>query len=256
MRRLVWVFSAVVLSLTQGCCPLRPPGVPFSRTAHGSVIMAEGVTVDCGRRVLAGLAPLERRKLRQLMFIANLHMAAGNERSPMRLLRRVQRELAVPVAISRYTAARVLADLEAAVRALPRDERGHLRPLTNNEGWAAVRRMLAPVQGALPSRREVLRRIVAFSPDVAVAFLYREYFHGSHYHRYNMRSVLLEALVSSGVGAKALPFYAAVIRTAWRTKSGYGPYGVAIRGARAVLGSAFDHWYWEIRGKSYCADVR
>ena len=73
---------------------------------------------------------------------------------------------------------------------------------------------------------------------------------------YGLETLVLRYFNVFGPCQDPSSLYAAVIHTAWRTKAGYGPYGVAIRGARLVLGTAFDHWYWEIRGKSYCADVR
>ncbi|MFH2006565.1 MAG: hypothetical protein ABI333_08275 [bacterium] len=240
--------------LAQGCCPMHAPEIPFSRTGYGRAILARGVDATCARNILAAATAREQRQLRELMFIANLQMAAGNEHSPVRLYWRTQRELAAPVTVSPHLARRILDSMARMVQALPRDERGLPLPISQTRGWELVKTMLAPAQGALPSTEECLRRIMALRTEVAVAYLYQEYSVGTHYHRYNMRRLILEALAAGGAGAAALPTYAYAIQNGWRSKYS-SSYMAAVKGARQVLGPAFLHWYWEIRGKSYCSDA-
>jgi len=241
--------------LAQGCCPMSAPQTPFSRTGYGRAILARGVDATCARNILASATDHEKRQLRELMFIANLQKASGNEHNPVKLYWRTRRELAAPVTVSPRLARRILDSMARMVRALPRSERGLPLPISRSQGWALVKTMLAPAQGALPSTEECLQKIMAFRKDVAVAFLYQQYAAGKHYHRYNMRGLILQALAAGGAGAAALPTYAFAIRNGWRSTYSSG-FRAAVKGARQVLGRAFDHWYWEIRGKSYCSDTR
>ena len=247
---LLWVTVQV-----GGCCPLRPPATPFSHTAYGRKVSAHGLNAGCLHSVLAAAPPRQLRALRELMFVANLQMASGNESNPVRLYERVRRELSDPVAISRRTAHRIIAGMAKFVAGLPRTETGIMLPIKQRQGWALVTVMLSPAQGALPTVGDCLDRIMTYSKELAVAFLFREYMADHHYHRYSMRGKILKAVASGGGGARALPLYAYAIKHVYPSKYS-SVFGPAVAGARRVLGRAFSAWYWEVRGKSYCSDMR
>ena len=109
------IFGTLALAgpatLVVGCCPQWAPEIPFSQTPYGRGISSRGISRACGRQILAELTSRQRRKLRQLWFMANLHHASGSEESPWRLYRRTQRELEHPVALSIHAASRVLSDM-------------------------------------------------------------------------------------------------------------------------------------------------
>lgn len=244
------VFSLVV----GGCCPRRPPETPFGSTSRGAAILATGLDPVRAREVLAQAPPRQVQELRQLMFIADLQMARGNEHDPERLLARVQRELAEPLVIDQNTAAGIADALARVVRALPRAADG-TAILTAEQGWSLVGRALEPLLGGLPSTGDCLARIMTYPPDLAVAFLGQELFADHHYHQYNMGAAILRALATGGAGARALPVYAEAVRRN-RDSTWSAVFSAAVDGARGVLGSDFDAWYWGVQGRAYCRDER
>lgn len=202
------------------------------------------ITRARAQAALGQVPPLARRHLDQLMFIADLSMVSGNENEPLRFYRRVEREFARPVAVSAMTLRMILDDLERVLRDYT--ERPH-DPA--EDGYAVVTAMITPVLGALPSASECFDAIATYPPEVAVAFLVREYFADDHYHNLNMQARIAEELASRGYGAAALAVYEDYLRGHYASK--YGVYPVVARASRAVLGDDFDRWYRAIKGRSY-----
>ena len=247
------LLGSLLMTLTWGCCPRRPE-TPLSQTREGAALLEQGIDANRARQILDQASPRQVQELNQLMFLANLGMADGNEDNPVRLYRRIERELAEPVAIPYNDVQVVLGDLSRVISALPRGPDGVV-VLESREGYEVVSRALSSSEGVLPTTGDCLQRIMGYSHDLAVAFLYQEFLSDHHYHEHNMRSAILRAMSNGGAGPQALPLYAQAIRQ--ESQSTYSDiYRNAVSGARQVLGPRFDDWYWEIRGQSYCRDTR
>jgi hypothetical protein len=199
------------------------------------------------RDVLADLPARERALLDELMFIADLQMAAGNEADPLRLVRRVQRELAEPQVVEAERVALVLADMERMMEAHP--ELAGTEP--DSEGYQLVTRMLSPVGGAFPSSGTCLDRIASRPDEVAVAFLVQEYFADDHYHAYRMKECITDLLTTGDYGPLPLAVVEDRLRESWPSHSPNSNWAKAVAAGRAIVGDDFDAWYREVRGKSY-----
>ncbi|MFH1468140.1 MAG: hypothetical protein ABIO70_27385 [Pseudomonadota bacterium] len=245
LRRLLLAFTLLV------CCSA-PHTVlagdePFSSTPRGRAVWERAMTRDRARDVLVQLSPPNRALLDELMFIADLQMAAGNEANPLRLYRRVQRELAEPQVVSPASVALVLGDMARVMEAhqeLPSDD-------YNPEGYEVVKQMLAPVGGAFPSAGTCLDRIASMPDEVAVAFLVQEYFADDHYHAYWMKQRIADVLLTGGYGPLPLLIVEDRLRDSWPSHSAGSDWEHAMAAGRAIVGEDFDAWYAEVRGKPY-----
>jgi hypothetical protein len=156
---------------------------PWSVSPRGRAAMERAVTRGRARDVLGQLDPATRATLDELMFIADLQMASGNENDPLRIYRRVQRELAEPRTVPARSVAVVLQDM---ARVMDHPLEGTDDPYSQ-VGYERVTQMLASAQGALPSAGVCLDRIAAMPDEVAVAFFVQEWFADDHYHDYWMK---------------------------------------------------------------------
>lgn len=243
-------------STCSGCCCLqRRPETPFSETDEGAAVLSQGIDPVRAREILAQASPRQLQQLRQLMFVADLQMASGNENNPQRLLQRVQRELAEPLVVEHNDVAQLVEQLQMTLRALPRAQDGTVI-LESSEGYRVVTRALEASTGAMPSTGDSLQRIMSFPSELAVAFLAQESVADHHYHDHNMRVAILRALSTGGAGARALPTYAQALRD--ERDSTYSMiFTEAADAARQVLGEEdFQAWYWEVQGRPFCRDER
>ncbi|MCA9636653.1 MAG: hypothetical protein KC420_11555 [Myxococcales bacterium] len=198
------------------------------------------------RAILDQLPPARRHHLDQLIFLADLQTATGYEQEPLRLLRRVERELDRPTAISPTARDIVLGDM---VRALAR--RTESRPTTPEEGYEIVREMLASAAGALPSAGECLDAIASHPPEIAVAFLVQEYFADDHYQAWKIQERIALVLATGSYGAAPLAIYEDYLRVQYPMTRPDSPYAQIVRESQRLLGDDFDRWYRSLRGKSY-----
>ena len=239
---------AFVLLLGTACSlPPRADDEPFSATPRGRALQERALSRGRARDVLAELAPRNRALLDELMFIADLQMAAGNEADPLRLLRRVQRELAAPQVVEAERVVLVLADMERVLEAHPELPGAEPGP----EGYRVVEQMLSPVGGAFPSTGACLDRIASMPDEVAVAFLVQEYFADDHYHAYNMKDRITDLLFTGDYGPLPLAVVEDRLRESWPSHSPDSNWARAVAAGRAIVGSDFDDWYLEVRGTSY-----
>jgi len=239
----------VVLVLVAGCFHEAPPPAPPPQQAAPLAIAAPPpMTRAQARLTLQQLSPSDLATLEELWFMYELHDASGNEDSPQRLLRRVERELAHPV-IADAVAVKAALDEARRIDASIPDKAG--------ENWDKVRSMLDPILGTVLDQGEALRRVMAFRDDIALAWLVEQYFSDSHYHAYNMHDRMFDLLVST-FGKRALP----VVEDRLRKSAPLGEHhflgkywAEATTAGRALLGRNFDAWYQRIKGTTYEDDL-
>ncbi len=220
----------------------------FDQSAAGQALSSQVITRRRAWTILAKLPARERAELRELMFLADLRSASGNEESPLRLYRRIESALAQPVVVSRAAVARVLGDMARFIEAHPES----VEPRTGSlSGYTMVSTMLESAEGVFPTEGECFSRINAFPLHIAAAFWVEEYYADHHYHPYVMREAILEALVSGDFGAAPLEVYADYLRTGYPSRSPSSTYGRVVRASQEVLGSSFKRWFKEVRGRSY-----
>lgn len=223
----------------------------FAQSAAGQALSSQVITRRRAWTILAKLPSRERAELRELMFLANLRSASGNEQSPLRLYRRIEKELAQPVVVSRTTAARVLGDMARFIEMHPESLENPGSSGDDLSGYTMVSEMLESAQGAFPTQGECFVRINAFPRHVAAAFWQEEYYADHHYHAYVMREAILGVLVSGEFGAAPLEVYADYLRTGYPSRSATSTYGRVVRASQEILGSSFKRWFKEVRGRSF-----
>ena len=219
----------------------------WSSSHRGRAMTERAMTRGRARDVLAQLDPQSRAMLDELMFIADLQMASGNEADPTRIYRRVQRELANPQVVSRQAVAVVLADMARVVEANP----GVPENEYDGTGYELVTAMLASAQGAFPSAGTCLDRIASMPDQVAVAFLVQEWFADDHYHDYWVKDAIFELLITGNYGPLPLAIIEDRLRESWPYHSPDSEWSRSVAAGRAILGTDFDDWYREVRGHSY-----
>ncbi len=244
LRALLAVFA--LLFLLPGC-GLSMDGEVYSASPRGRAAYERAMTRGRARDVLAQLDPEGRAWLDELMFIADLQMAAGNEQDPLRIYRRVERELGEAQVVSPEAVTTVLADMRRVM------EQADYQPgrSYDGDGYELVSRMLASAQGAFPSAGSCLDRIASQPDEVAVAFLVQEYYADDHYHRYWMQEHIFELLATGGYGPLPLVVVEARLQDSWPYHSPDSEWGEAVAAGRAIVGSDFEDWYREVRGSSY-----
>jgi hypothetical protein len=245
--------APALLCLSSLACgtPFDPAGAgTWSATNQGRAMHERAMSRGRARDVLADLDPATRATLDELMFIADLQMASGNESQPLRIYRRVQRELAEPRTVSPRLVATVLADMARVMEARPGVPESEHDP----GGYELVQAMLLSPQGAFPSAGACLDRIAAQPDEVAVAFLVQEYFADDHYHEYWMQEAIFDLLVSGGYGPLPLMVVEDRLRDSWPYHSPESEWVQAVAAGRAILGDEFEAWYREVRGVSYARD--
>ncbi len=239
----------LTLILTLTLIPVGCSGVPFSQTQAGQAVYARVITRTVAHRVLQQLAPAKRAELDELMFLLDLRRASGNEKSPLRIYRRIERRLANPRIVSRQSVEIVLGDMARVIAA-----QGHTINSINAddmEGYALVSKMMESAEGAFPSADECLLRIRSYPAAVVVARLTEGYFSDDWYHRHNMREVIVRELLSGGYGVAPLDVYAEHLRWDSPSRDPESLYGRVVRASRAELGDDFGPWFKEVRGRSY-----
>ena len=202
------------------------------------------------RDVLGQLDPKGRAWLDELMFIADLQLASGNENDPLRIYRRVERELAEPQVVSREAVATVLADMRRVMEQ-SEYEPGEAYDAYDAGGYDLVTRMLSSVGGAFPSAGTCLERIASQPDQVAVAFLVQEYFGDDHYHDYWMKERIFELLITGGYGPLPLVVIEDQLSESWPSHSHDSQWTRAVDAGRAIVGDDFHDWYKEVRGATY-----
>jgi hypothetical protein len=249
MTRLTLLFAGA-LSLSVACgSPLDPRAdhEPWSSTMRGRATMERAVTRGRARDVLGQLDPATRATLDELMFLADLQMASGNESDALRIFRRVQRELAEPRTVPAGSVALVLEDM-ARVMDQP-VERG--ADPYGQEDYERVTKMLASAQGAFPSAGVCLDRIASMPDEVAVAFFVQEWFADDHYHDYWMKDHIFGIVTTGGYGPLPLVIIEDRLRDSWPYHSPESEWFQAVEAGRAIVGEDFEDWYREVRGRSY-----
>ena len=249
MSRLPMLLVGLVLLLAGCGLPLldSTDDEPWSSTHRGRAMYERAMTRGRARDVLGHLEPDERARLDELMFIADLQMASGNENNPLRIYRRVQRELEDPRVVSREAVATVLRDMARVMEAHP----GVPETEYDQAGYEVVTAMLASAQGAFPSAATCLDRIAAAPDQAAVAFLVQEWFADDHYHDYLMQEQIFELLVTGDYGPLPLVVIEDQLRESWPYHSPGSEWARSVTAATAILGADFDAWYREVRGHSY-----
>ena len=219
---------------------------PYSTTPRGMELRGQAMTRDKARALLADLPEADRQALDQLMFLADLPMASGNESDPVRLFHRVKRELAEPLVVS-------AADVDTVVRHMAGvlETRDLPEGSPNSDpGYEVVKRMLAPAEGVFPSPGVCLDRIAEWPDDVALAFLVQEYFADDHYYPSKVRSSIVDLLASGDRGIRPLPVMEHALQSAY--PSSYDATWLTLtRWGRRELGSDYSDWYREVRGKPW-----
>lgn len=215
---------------------------------------------EAAREILSGLNPQELDTLDELSFLVDLPFASGSENNPLRLYRRVERELDQPQVVDPETVHLVLDDMAhyaedelRSASALGSDP-GTPASTDPNRGYELVKRMMASPQGALPSGSDAMRRILSFREHVAVAFLMEEYFATDHYHPYLFQSLVFEALATGGFDRLPLEVYEERLRKSWPSRSPTSEFQRVVEVGRAAMGADFDDWYECVRGSSYTWD--
>jgi len=219
----------------------------WSSSHRGRAMNERAMTRGRARDVLAQLDPESRAVLDELMFIADLQMASGNENSPLRIYRRVQRELAEPQVVSRQSVALVLQDMARVMEAHPGVPEGEY----DQTGYDVVTTMLASAGGAFPSAGTCLDRIAAMPDQAAVAFLVQEWFADDHYHDYLMKEQIFDLLITGSYGPLPLAIIEAELRGSWPYHSPDSEWSESVTAGRVIVGNDFDVWYREVRGRSY-----
>ncbi len=219
----------------------------WSASHRGRAMNERAMTRGRARDVLGQLDPESRAVLDELMFIADLQMASGNENNPLRIYRRVQRELAEPRVVSPQAVSVVLRDMARVMEAHPGVPEGEY----DQQGYEVVSAMLASPQGAFPSTGACLDRIASMPDQVAVAFLVQEWHADDHYHDYLMKQQISDLLITGGYGPLPLVIIEEQLRDSWPYHSPDSEWARAVTAGRAIVGEDFDAWYREIRGHSY-----
>ncbi len=251
MSSLRALLAALALLLALPACwpaaPARAEDGPFSTTHRGRATYERAITRGRARDVLGQLDPEARAWLDETMFIADLQMASGNEQNPLRIYRRVQRELAEPRVVSHESVATVLADMRRVLDDHPGVPSGEYDPV----GYEVVTEMLASAQGAFPSTGACLDHIASQPDQLAVAFLVQEYFADDHYHAYLMKQQIFELLITGGFGPMPLVVIEEQLRDSYAYHSADSEWSRAVAAGRTIVGDDFDAWYREVRGSSY-----
>jgi hypothetical protein len=219
----------------------------WAASQRGRAVAERAMSRGRSRDVLAQLDPQSRALLDELMFLADLQMASGNENNPLRIYRRVQRELAEPQVVSPQAVATVLADMARAMEDHPGVPEGEY----DSGGYEVVTTMLASAQGAFPSAGSCLDRIASMPDQVAVAFLVQEWFADDHYHDYWMKDRIFELLTTGDYGPLPLVVIEDSLRDSWPSHSPDSQWARSVAAGRAIVGEDFEAWYKEIRGSSY-----
>lgn len=237
--------SLTLLGLLALGCASDPWDTPFSATPEGQRVRERAMTRDRARAILENLPERDRRSLDQLMFLADLPTASGNETDPVRLYQRTLRELADPLVVSPEQVDLVLRHMAARVEVWepPKED------VTPHPGYEAVREMLSVAGGALPSTGVCLERIASWPGEASTAFLVQEYFADDHYWPHEIQGRIVEILATSDRGMAPLQVMEHALMTrypsdydaTWRTLQQWG---------RRELGKDYGAWYTEIRGKS------
>ena len=244
------LFLALFVLLLVGCdafLPLSADTEPWSTTPRGRVAHERAMTRGRARDVLGQLAPEDRATLDELMFIADLQQAAGNENNPLRLYRRVQRELAEPRVVSRPMVATVLEDMARVMEAHPGVPEGPY----DQSGYEVVTAMLASAQGAFPSGGSCLERIASMPDEVAVAFLVVELYADDHYSPYGMKALIFDLLLTGDFGPLPLLVIEDQLRGTWPYREPTSDWSRSVAAGRAITGEDFAAWYREVRGHAY-----
>ncbi len=244
---------ALMLTLPIACANQAkvPKRANFAQTPAGQALSSQVITRRRAWTILAQLPPRDRAELRELMFLANLRSASGNEQSPLRIYRRIEKELAQPVVVSRATVARVLGDMARVIEMHPESLASPGSSGDDLSGYTMVSEMLESAEGAFPTQGECFVRINAFPRHVAAAFWQEEYYADHHYHAYTMREAILGVLVSGEFGAAPLEVYADYLRTGYPSRSANSTYGRVVRASQEILGPSFKRWFKEVRGRSF-----
>ena len=245
-------FAALLLALLPavGCgTPLDPFAADetWSASHHGRATAERAMTRGRAQDLLARLDPQTRATLDELMFIADLQMASGNENNPQRIYRRVQRELAEPRTVPARSVALVLGDMARVME----DHPGVPETEHDYAGYEVVSSMVASAGGALPSSGSCLDRIAAMPDDVAVAFFVQEWFADDHYHEFWMQDAIFERLISGDYGPLPLVVIEDRLAESWPSHSPDSEWRQSVAAGRAIVGDDFEAWYREIRGASY-----
>jgi hypothetical protein len=219
----------------------------WAASQRGRATAERAMSRGRARDVLGQLEPQSRALLDELMFLADLQMASGNENNPLRIYRRVQRELAEPQVVSPQAVAMVLSDMARVLEDHPGVPEGEY----DSNGYDVVTTMLASAQGAFPSAGTCLDRIASMPDQVAVAFLVQEWFADDHYHDYWMKEQIFELLVTGGYGPLPLVVVEDRLRDSWPSHSPDSEWARSVAVGRAIVGDDFEAWYKEIRGSSY-----
>ncbi len=249
MTSLRSLLAALLLLLTAGfTAPTAlADGAAWADSQRGRAAAERAVTRGRARDILGQLDPESRAILDELMFIADLQMASGNENNPLRIYRRVQRELSNPRVVSPQVVATVLRDMARIMEdhpGVPEDE-------YDSNGYSVVTQMLASAQGALPSAGVCLDRIAAMPDEVAVAFFVQEWFADDHYHDYWVKEHIFEIVVTGGYGPMPLVIIEDQLRQSWPYHSPDSEWTRSVTAGRAIVGDDFDAWYESVRGSSY-----
>lgn len=238
-----WTFP--VLLLLTGCVN-EAWRTPYSTTPRGLELRDRAMTRDEARALLSDLPEADRRTLDQLMFLADLPMAAGNESDPVRFYHRVRRELEEPLVVPARDVDTVVDHMAGIVETWERPE----GTLNSDPGYDAVKRMLAPAEGLFPSTGVCLDRIASWPGDVALAFLVQEYFADDHYYSSRMRTLIVELLATGDRGIQPLQVMEHALQTGY--PSSYDTTWTTVtRWGRRELGSDYAEWYREVRGKTW-----
>ena len=208
-------------------------------------------------RILGSLPKERLAKLRELMFIADLQDAPGNERSAGGFISRLERRMKSSVVLSPTEVTEMIRDAREALASYPPRKK-------NEEPEAYDYDRASDVASAaiahLPSRDECFDRIREEDPEVAAAFFTKEYFSTDHYHDYNMKERLFQVLVDGNFGRAPLGVVESLLAV-------YGPgqppnsymalyHQKAVTAARKILGDEFPAWYEKVRGISYEEELR
>lgn len=174
--------------------PSPPSNVVFDKVDLSATLLSSPMTRAKALEVLNSVPTDTLARLRQYMYVADLHDASGSEGSPSALINRLQSEFAEPIAVSRQQ----FTDMMQEVRSI---DGTFLKPDKTDEfyGWNKVTAMLEPVYARIPSMDAAFTEIFKAPKPLIAAFLIDQYF-ANHYHNYRMQQRILDFLGTGDFG--------------------------------------------------------
>ena len=227
---------------------LPPSNAAFDKVNLSATLLSNPMTRAKALEVLNSVPPDTLARLRQYMYVADLHDASGSESSPDALINRLQSEFSDPIAITRQQFTDMMQEVRSIDATFPK-----LDKPDEFYGWNKVAAMLDPVYARIPSMDAAFAEIFKAPKPLRATFLIDQYF-ADHYHNYRMKQRILDFLGTADFGKAPLPIFEELLATTGPDEPGTVTgvdYRHAVTAGRAILGDAFPAWYRSVRGIGY-----